>query len=693
MSVLFTESFIAYPRWTGGVANAASDLTARTNYMANNSVFGLRHYTQSGTSPGVIPAVVADPLVTDRNVVYPNAHSGVSGAGACAIEMPLNLDGSHAFVMGFSVYITAAVMANSPTFTAIEVNIGVNSATKVLVITREGKFLDAALAAQSSKKLAADTQGYVEIRYFRNEWRVYFDDVLVLQKTGVVVLDFVEIRMLYNLAGNMVNVFYIGNWYALIEDSISPNVRLGPTTRVIGRRPASDVQAQWIRSSGASNAAVAAQDPNTNPTSLLQTDTVGSADFYTPVADATTQGASLIHAVVTRALVGNVDPVGHAFDCGVRVGTDVDYGNNFASSGFQSQSQPWAANKQVWTILGRTNGRTIVGGMGPMMYVLKHGGAGPLGWATAVFEGASGTVYFAAIVENSVGRLFALQSDGVLYTCAPGADETVAANWTLKTSPGGATWRDMIVGPSDYLVAVRTTTGFAFRSIDDGANWVAGNQPTTRTNCGICYANGQYVMVMNNATAANTYTSSDGLNWTARVLLASTWPSGNGNLMAVAFGNGVYVAVGAVTSTTGDLAIYTSPDAITWTKTTTQLKFYSSITAVGMFRVIFTDGRFIVTGDSSLSIWSTDGIAWERFTIPGISGSVQINALNVVPDGYALGVNNGLFRRYTPNNEKMLVEALSNKVLVRSVALNPQTDIAWTGPEAAAAEFGMKLTT
>lgn len=694
MSLLFTESWMAYPRWTGGVGLTTQDNTNRVNYMANNSVLGLTHYMSQGTSPQVIPAVVADPLNPDRNVLYPNAQSNASGAGSAAFKLQLDLDGSKALVAGFSVYMTAAAMANSPTAVAVEVFMGSYAAVRALVITRDGRFLDHALVAQSSKKLIADTQGFIELRYYKNDLRVWFDDVLVLQKAGVLTLDYFELRLNYVLAGNMTTTFYIGNFYALLEDAAVPNVRLGPTTRVIGRRPASDTQAQWIRTSGPSNASVAAQDPSASPTSLLQTDTVGAADFYAPVTDATTQGATLIHSVLTRAAVGNIDPVGHAFDAGVRVGTDVDYGDNFAASGFQKYSQPWAVNKDIRCILGRANGRILIGGYGPMLYVLKASGTGTLGWAPSVFEGASGTVYFTSIVENSVGRLFALQSDGVLYTCAPGADETVAANWTLKTSPGTATWREMIVGANDYLVAVRTNTGFTFRSIDDGQNWVAGNQPTTRTNCGLCYANGQYVMVSTNATAATTYTSPDGLNWTARVFTASGWAN-TYDLQSVAYGNGVYVGVGGVSTTAGDLYIIYSSDGITWTRTTVPQRFPGTTTTVAsvLWRIIFVDGRFITVGASATAMWSTDGITWEKFLVPDVAGGTLMAGLGPTADGYAVGATDGKFRRFTKNGEKTLVEALTNKCIVRSIPLNPQTHVAWNGSEAAVAEFGMKLTT
>jgi hypothetical protein len=691
MSLLFTESFMAYPKFTG-TGGTTADNTARAAYLANNSMFGMTwsQHTSNQTN-GVIPAVAADPLNPDRNVVYANAQAGVTGAGSGKLIVRLDQDGSRAVVGGFSLYITAAAYGlQTPTATYIEVYLGSGS-TRAFIITRDGRVTDHDSVAQSTKKLVADTLGFYEFRYYRNELRVWLDDVLVLQKTGVWWTDVLDIRLSYAAAANITTVYYVGNLYVLVEDDVMPNQRLGPTTRVIGRRPGTDAQAQWIRSSGPSNASVAAQDPNANPTNQLQTDTVGVADFYNPVADATTQGASLVHAVMTRALVGNIDPIGHTFDCGVRVGTDVDYGNNFAPSMFQKYSTPWAQTKYLYSTLERTNGRLLIGGTGPCLYVLKFAGAGPLGWAQ-VMEGAL-AAYFVAIVENSVGRLFALTDTGLLYTCAPGADETIGANWIAKTSPGTNTWRDLIVGANDHLLCVKTTNGFTFRSVDDGTTWVPGNHPATRSNCGICYANGQYVMVANNAGVAYTYTSADGLTWTQRTLIASGWPSVAGDLMTVTYGNGVYVAGGTIAVTSGDLHVYTSPDAITWTKTTVTLKSAANIAASGVSRIIFVDGRFIATATGSNSpMWSPDGVSWERFQIEGFI-SQPLYPFCAPDDGYIVVLNYpGNFRRFTKVNEKTLVEALTNKLLIRNINMNPQTDVAWTGAEAAAAEFGMKLT-
>lgn len=693
MSLLFTESWMAYPRWTGGASGtgAGQDVPARQAYCNNISVFGLTQTYYNITQPGLtIPAVMADPLNPDRNVVWCNAATAANDpAGFAYLKLNIDQDGSKAVVCGFSVYFTAATYVLAPTTKAIQVWLGVGATAPTFYLSREGRVYDGAGVAQSTKKCFPDTQGYVEFRYYKNELRVWLDDVLVLQKTLAFATDTIEWRMYWVQAGSMTAQYAIGNLYVLVEDDVMPNVRLGPTTRVIGRRPNADVQAQWIRSAGASNAAVAGQDTNALPTNVLQTDTVGSTDFYSPATDAATAAASLVHAVTTRAWVGNIDPIVHTFDAGVRVGTDVDYGDNSASGSLIRYTTP-SSTKVFNCVFHRLTAKTvIVGGTGPCLYVLKYAGAASLGWST-VLDAAS-SPWIVAIVENSVGRLFALTTDGVVYTCAPGVDESVPGNWSTRTSPGAGPWSDLLIGASDHLVVIRVS-GTSMRSTDDAQTaWTAGSGPAAQTARTGIFANGLYIVAGSTGATATAYTSTDGLAWTTRAITAS-FPSATGNMTGIAYGNGLYVAIGPIENTAGNLAFYTSPDLITWTRVTVLAKSWNTFNATALNRVAYSQGRFVVVGNSTWALWSSDGVNWERFNIYDFT-SQTLNYVAPTPDGYMIVGSNGYYRRFGKNGEKTPIEALSNRVLFRAAVLNPQTDVAWAGAEAAAAEFGMKLTT
>jgi hypothetical protein len=75
------------------------------------------------------------------------------------------------------------------------------------------------------------------------------------------------------------------------------------------------------------------------------------------------------------------------------------------------------------------------------------------------------------------------------------------------------------------------------------------------------------------------------------------------NLNAVAFGNGVFVAVG------NNSTVATSVDGTSWT--------VSTAGAYGdLARVRFLNGEFVAVGSSDKILWSADGAAWAAGTLP-----------------------------------------------------------------------------
>lgn len=164
---------------------------------------------------------------------------------------------------------------------------------------------------------------------------------------------------------------------------------------------------------------------------------------------------------------------------------------------------------------------------------------------------------------------------------------------------------------------------------------------------GLAYGNGMYVAVGANASSAVVAASSpDGITWTARVNNA-------GN--SVAFGAGVFVSV-----TTG--GVRTSSDGITWA--------VGTIPAGSWASVVYGGGLFVATG-SGIIATSPDGITWTsrsggaasgrsatygagRFVIlsqstagggvtstDGINWTAITTPANIIPFGLSYG--NGLF--------------------------------------------------
>lgn len=118
------------------------------------------------------------------------------------------------------------------------------------------------------------------------------------------------------------------------------------------------------------------------------------------------------------------------------------------------------------------------------------------------------------------------------------------------------------------------------------ATWTQRTQATLTATRSLAYGNGMYVAVGTNASSAATAASSpDGVTWTTR-----TGAPAEG----VTFGNGLFVSVGTN-------AAATSPDGIAWTSRT--------IPAGSWKNVIYAAGLFVAIG-SSLIATSPDGITW-----------------------------------------------------------------------------------
>jgi len=151
-------------------------------------------------------------------------------------------------------------------------------------------------------------------------------------------------------------------------------------------------------------------------------------------------------------------------------------------------------------------------------------------------------------------------------------------------------------------------TGFAATS-SDGINWTARTPASNNWWQAVAFGNGLFVAVARTGTGNRIMTSPDGITWTSR-------NSGiDPNFSDVAYGNGIWVAI---SSTSPGGTTFTSIDGITWTE---------RATAFGNETVFFANGKF-VTGTH----YSTDGLNWT-------SAINVFNALAIAyGNGYYVGV-------------------------------------------------------
>jgi hypothetical protein len=157
----------------------------------------------------------------------------------------------------------------------------------------------------------------------------------------------------------------------------------------------------------------------------------------------------------------------------------------------------------------------------------------------------------------------------------------------------------------DILVGVGSYSAI---SSPDGNTWTKRESFTDSTGLfrKVIWANNMFIAV-GGYTSPKVITSIDGIEWTNQ-----TGVAGDVNLNSIAYGNGLFVAIGDRTSSNIALVI-TSPDGVTWTQRTT-------IMAGEMEDIVYHNGLFVAVGSlpnssEGVIFTSEDGITWtQRYT-------------------------------------------------------------------------------
>jgi len=176
-----------------------------------------------------------------------------------------------------------------------------------------------------------------------------------------------------------------------------------------------------------------------------------------------------------------------------------------------------------------------------------------------------------------------------------GAISYDALNWTAITMPS-AFWRAVTWG-NDRWVAIGDGTSAAYSL--DGITWTASTLPTSLGWSSVAYGGGVFVAVGRTSGGFSTTdyaTSTDGITWTARTFNTGDWSD-------IVYGNSEFVAISSngqsqVSATgTGSWSSGTLPSG-----------------ATGWAAVAYGAGRYVaVTGSTSITTeaaWSTDGLTW-----------------------------------------------------------------------------------
>ena len=206
----------------------------------------------------------------------------------------------------------------------------------------------------------------------------------------------------------------------------------------------------------------------------------------------------------------------------------------------------------------------------------------------------------------------------------------VGKNGTIQTSTDGYVWLPQISGATNQIVSVAYGNG-TFAAVgdgglkllsEDGIHWT--NQ-TSGTGFGLAIAYGNGIFVAD--ISGTLFTSPDAVNWSPRTNIV---------VDSIGFGAGQFIAAGA------NATIYTSTEGLTWTLQNAPRQISR------IWTVAYGNGLFVVAGyPASYVMISPDGINWTNqpthFDGRSISEMIYVNgAFIAAADGGVISSTNGV---------------------------------------------------
>lgn len=194
------------------------------------------------------------------------------------------------------------------------------------------------------------------------------------------------------------------------------------------------------------------------------------------------------------------------------------------------------------------------------------------------------------------GRFVALGGSGRLFTSMDGRV------WTRSPQGVGAQPSAIGYGLGRFFTTESNVNGRLWSSVD-GQAWSAVQVSDADHTFGRVVAAGERVFAL--ATRPQVAVSADGLSWTRE-------DTGIPAIQGVAFGNGVYVAVGG--------GIATSTDGLNWTP-------LAQAVVGNLSDVAYGNDRFVAVGHGAFVAQvyiSSDGVSWLQQASPASSGFNQI---------------------------------------------------------------------
>ena len=226
---------------------------------------------------------------------------------------------------------------------------------------------------------------------------------------------------------------------------------------------------------------------------------------------------------------------------------------------------------------------------------------------TAILSSANGLDWTAITPVSLERSLTSIACNGNIYV-AVGEGGTILSSpdltdWTTRSLGSTARYSSVFWLGNEFLAI--GTGGVNAISLD-GVTWTAGEAYGNYAFTHGTWSGSKLVVGANNSIT----TSNDGVKFSRPM-------DGTGLIADVAWGNGLFVAVGNPKN-----SILTSPDGGTWTKCN------SGLTTI-LRGVCWTGKEFVAVGDKGVILTSTNGSDWEKSDL----GDGQANLTSVTVNG------------------------------------------------------------
>lgn len=684
MSLYWMESFAGMPRFAELPANL------QQHNVVADALTAAGYRVERGSN-GPFLTVTNDPIVPERTVLAASV-SGTTAQyynAAVARELPFTRD---PIVIGFSLFIpqgfTPGTQQSGSLF-AVHASYRTSPLTTVTDLLNIDHSLSISSGGQyqSAFKPKTGVLNYFEIRldpYNSKELRAWMNDALVAQRPlsgtfGAFIFRF------FVYQSWSANGWCLGNLYVLVEDGIAPTVRLGPTTRVIGRRPSQDINVAFVRPSDASsNSEVVAQDLKSIPDRSLQSEQAGSSDIYGVPTSGAINSAPLVHAVGVKVYGANLDAVDHSISP-LLVSGEAEADDDGPTV---VEVLPKFTDADLTMVMESPSGGIIVGGPSGIWYSTAEQDGGS--WTQLTHDVNNSEISYGALCgtfsDNGNGVI--VLSNGDLLLCPAGSQ---IWQWVKGQTLGLGTGAQAIAANGDVFISVGSVSPYMRRFV-----YPVGGDPQSFTNpagtfgaqSDVRYGNGVWI-----ATRASGYvirSVDNGVSW------ANVSINNNINLpIFLAYGNGTWLLC-PERGSAYDYVLRSVDDGQTWIKV-------SGILQSGIYNseLTFIDGKFFALGRATTQgmagpyYQETDnGVNWtathSQFTSntsQNLTGMIKTRTGRVIIIG-----QQGLIAVAKKMVKEKKMPSMSGYRMMHLVSnKDPLTGEAWQGGAASNVKIGMRV--